>query len=70
MSISSINNSLPLLGPQPSSIGSIGQAINNNSEAFGNMLTRMLDETNSAQINGDKAITALNTGKAENQNSL
>ncbi len=66
MSISSIHGSLPLSATQPSAIGSIGQAIDNNSEAFGNMLSKMLDETNSAQQGGDKAITALHSGKAEN----
>ncbi len=54
------------MGPQPSTIGSIGQAIDNNSRAFGSMLNKMLDDTNTAQLNGDKAITELQSGKAEN----
>ncbi len=66
MSISSINSSLPLLGPQPSAIDSVGQAIDSNSQAFGTMLNNMLAAANAAQLNGDKAIVELQSGRAEN----
>ncbi len=66
MSISTVEKSIPITSPQPSSIGSIGQAINNNSQAFGSMLNEMVENTNKAQIAGDNAIVDLQSGRAEN----
>lgn len=66
MTISSIDTTLPLTGPRASTIGSLGQAIDNNNHAFGNMLHTMLEETNKTQLTSDKAITELQIGKAEN----
>lgn len=66
MSISSIGNNIPLIGPQPSTIGSIGSAIGKNNQSFGKMLSTMLEETNEAQRKSNDAINNLQMGKAEN----
>ncbi len=69
MSISTVERSIPITGPQPSSIApvsSIGQAIDNNSQAFGTMLNEMVEDTNRAQVAGDNAIVDLQAGRAEN----
>lgn len=66
MPISSINSSLPLVGPQPSSISSLGEAIEKNNQTFSNVLNEALEQTNNAQINSDNAISELQAGKAAN----
>lgn len=40
-------------------------AITKSSNAFGDMLKNMVNDTNQAQINGDKAVEALESGSAQ-----
>ena len=47
---------------QPASIES---AVTKSSNAFGDMLKDMVNNTNQAQINGDKAVESLQAGNAE-----
>ncbi len=63
MPIPSLSKTLPVPSPQPVSIG---QAIDNNSQNFGSTLSQIIDSVNTAQIEGDSAITSLQAGKTEN----
>jgi flagellar hook-basal body complex protein FliE len=62
MDISGINNALPIA---PAGQSSIGGTINKNTTNFADMLNSMIDQTNTAQLGGEQAISDLESGKAE-----
>ncbi len=56
----SIATHMKSLSPSP------GQGAVKQDSGFGDMLTTAISETNQAQLDADKAITDLNTGRADN----
>lgn len=63
MNINGIGTDTPLTPKAAPS--SIGGAIGKNSSTFADMLNSMIEETNSAQIRGEQAISDLQAGRAE-----
>lgn len=55
---------LPSISPAPANTNN-GAKVEENSKAFGDMLTNMVDKVNNSQLAGDKAINDLYTGKAQ-----